>query len=223
MKYILTEEQLLVLVSLCGLERFPCLGRPELPGDADLIRTVAGLYRLGCLEESADRMVPAPAFRQMLDALGQAETVLNLWFAVPDAGLHLVCGSGRDRVVILEKDLRTGAPVYRLWQDQPARYLHDLFEGGLLPRRLTRDRADARALEELAWQENPPDAADLRPLARVERVSAETGSPVSRVEVAQGTIFTWIYRRSDEEEFYHLYSEEELAELLLQEMRGNRT
>lgn len=221
MKYVVSQGQLQVLIALCGIGQFPFLGQPRGMKDAEMIQAIARLYRVGCLEEQQGRMKPVPPLEALLQRMASAETVIRFWFGDHQPLQHLVCPVGRDEMVILEKAAYTEEAVFKLWQEPAVNYLHDLFEAELLPRCLTRDREEARALEELAWQQNPPEQQDLRPLLRVERTRARTGCRESQVEVGQSSVFTWICCRWDGTEMYHLYSEEELAELLLKEMRGN--
>lgn len=219
MKYIFTEEQLLILISFGGMKKFPFFGQPKEIQNSEIIQTITQLYQMNCLVDEEGKMVPAPQFREMLDAIGHTETFLSLWFSVSEAAQHLVCSAGRDSVVILEKENPTGKPVFKLWREQPAVYLHDLFESGLLPKRLMKDRSEAESLEEMAFAENPPEPETLTILVRAERIEAGTGNQDSVIEVTDSAIFTWIHAIREGEEFYHLYSEEELAKLLLEEMR----
>lgn len=221
MKYVFTQDQLQIMIALCGIERCPFLGQPREMKNAEMVQAIARLYQSGCIEEQGGRMLPAPRFQAMLQTIASAEEVISFWFGEGHPTQHLVCPAARDEIVILEKESYTVEPVFKLWQEPAAIYLHDLFEMGLLPRCMNREREKVQPLEEMAWRENPPVRETLHLLSRVESTMTRSGQLKSLIEVGQSTVFRWLYCLRGEEEFYHLYSEEELAELLREEMRGS--
>ena len=222
MKYIFSEEQFMTLLALAVEKNLYLFYQKEDISDSAIIYAVAGLYRMGRLIQFQDKLIPSDALRDIIEAMGRAKYIVKLRFADREHSEHLVYALGHGKLAVLENGLSAGTPAVKLWHTDMNYYVHDLFENDMMPEDLTGSRIEAIDLEDMALQEVPESYDDMEVLLQVKRMRAEDGKTEQVIDVFFSAIFKWIHVYGSSDEYYHIYSQEELTDLLLSEIKGAR-
>lgn len=222
MKYIFTEEQFVVILALAGVSECRLFCSESEIGDEEIIRALVELYRTGRITMSEEKPAPAKEMQDILGRIGRAELVVSLDFADRDFSQHLIYAAGKRDCVILEKGWLFKKPVVKLWIEDAGYYIRDLIENGILPESMTTERAGAEAIEEAALQEKAGECGEEELLLRIRRMwQTDAGAEaVDAVDVLRGDVFTWMHVYGESGDFYHVYSMEELTDLLSDLLKG---
>lgn len=220
MKYIFSEEQFMTLLALAGENNLYLFHQKKDISDSAIIYAVAGLYRMGRLTQSHDRFVPSEELKDIIQAMGQSSYIIMLKFADREFSQHLVYPLEQGKLAVLENGIFAGVPTLKLWHTDINYYVHDLFENDMMPKDLTAGRMDAMDLEDMALQEVPESYDNTEILLQVKRLKAENGETDNVIDVFFSAIFKWIHVYGGNDEYYHIYSQEEFADLLLSEIKG---
>lgn len=219
MKYIFSEKQLIALLALSDIKSVCLFEQEHTLKESELIPIVAELYMDGRLTEEDGRLMPIADLRKMFGQMEQAGYVTQLSFGTGSFPNVLVYPADKGALILLERE-EAGGDCLKLQRIQAEEYLTDLFENEQLPDDLTEDRAEAESLERDAAVDHPEEWQEADVLLRINRVYGNGGQMDNEIEVIQSPIYKWIRGWGGYEEFFHIFSKEELGDLLLKEMRG---
>lgn len=210
----------MTMLSLTGNTKWYIFCQEGTMDDRTIVRTIADLYRMGCVVEAGGRLVLAEALKSFFHEMKQSEYVVELEFMEGEGGRHLVYITGRGRGIILEMEAALGERIVKLWEDEVAYYVYDLSEKGMLPEGLMGEREEAEAVEETAQKEYPAEYENGKILLRVRRMRAAEGETDNMLDVIHTSIFQWIHVYGQMVEYFHICSREELCSLLIRELKG---
>lgn len=222
MKYIFSEEQFMTLLALAGEKKLYLFYQKENISDSAIIYAIAGLYHMGRLIRSKDRFVLSKELMDIVQAMGRSKYIIKLKFADREHSEHLVYALGHGKLAVLENGLSAGAPSVKLWHTDMNYYVYDMFENDMMPEDLTGGRKEAMDLEDIALQEVPESYSNKEVLLQMKRMRAEDGKTEHTIDVFVSAIFKWIHVYGGGDEYYHIYSQEELVDLLLSEIKGEK-
>lgn len=222
MKYIFTEEQFMTLLSLAGMKECYLFQQQDDYEDDVVVGAIADLYRTGRILRTGGHLVPEETLACMIREMGQAEHVVRLQYAEEPFSQHLLYVAGKGINIVLEKQFLCQKFFVKLWREEANYYVHEIFENEMLPENLLANRLDAQSIEERAWKEMPMEYEEKEFFLRAQRIQTVDGETDSRIDVFHASVFQWIHVYEGYEEYYHLYSSEELAELLLRELKGEK-
>ena len=210
------------MLSLAGIKNCYLFQQQDDYTDEVIIGTIADLYRMGRIVRTGDRLVPEETLMGIIREMEQAQHVVKLQYMEQGFSQHLLYVVGHGNNIILEKQSICQRFVIKLWRDETNYYVHEVFENEILPEDILVSRADARSVEEAAWIEMPMDYGEEDLLLRIQRIRTIDGETDSRIDVFHSSVFNWIHVFEGYEDYYHIYSSEELGNLLLSELKGER-
>lgn len=222
MKLIFTEEQFITLLALAGIKKLYLFSFKENPNAQEIIQALAELYRSGCLEEENGRFVLTAPCKEMAGKMGEAKKIVQIDFAEGEPCQHFLYPDDHGGAVIVEIRPSYGKSVIRIWETDVNHYVFDLSRNERLPGNLTMDRKDAEFLEETALKETEEPDENGECLLTVKRAGIETGKTENQIRVKNSLLFQWLEVEGEDGYYRHLYSEEEMAALLIREIKGER-
>ncbi len=222
MKHIFTEEQFVILLSLAGMKDCYLFQQQDNYADEVIVNTVADLYRMGRIVRTGGRLEPEESLMGIIREMEQAEYVVKLQYTDEGFSQHLLYVVGHGINIVLEKQSVCQKFVIKLWRDETNYYIHEIFENEVLPEDILVSREEASSVEEAVQKEIPMDYEEKDLLLRIQRIRTLDGETDSRIEVFRSSVFHWIHVFEGYEEYYHIYSSEELGDLLLSELKGER-
>lgn len=222
MKLIFAEEQFITLLALAGIKRLYLFSFEKKPNAQEIIQALAELYHSGLLKEEDGRFALTAPCKEMTEKMGKAEKVIQIDFAVGEPCQHLLYPDAHGGAVIMEIRPSYGKSVIRIWETDVNHYVFDLSKNERLPGNLTTDRKDAEFLEETALKETEEPDENGECLLTVKRTGVKTGKTENQIRVKSSLLFQWLEVEGENESYRHLYSEEEMADLLIKEIKGER-
>lgn len=216
MKYVLDECRYAVLLALSDLGKIYTFEvRQDFSGE-EMVSAVAQLYQMGLICAEGENFRPAPSIAALMDAVRRAVHVLCIRH--PDRARQLLYVSDTGEIVVVEQG-EGGGDFVKIGQTDIPAFLADLIDNEVLPEDLVTDRATARELESGALEDYPDAYPEPTVSLQIERADSRTGCVERTIEVALWGVHQLLRLRSGEDEYVHLYSQEELLGLLEKELR----
>ena len=218
MKYLFTEEQFITLLVLAGQKNMYMFRQKEDLSETAIVRSVAELYRRKQVVPCEGRMVLSGEIMELVGTMSRSPYAVMVTFAEEDFRQQLIYPGSGGKAAVMEKQTGFGSPVIKLWSIRAEDYIQDLFEEQRFPGSLTARREEAMALERRALKELPEGYGPEDVCLEIRRL----GDPVTdrRIEAFRSPLFTWIRIHTGDQDCYHVYSTEEIAGLLLSEIKG---
>lgn len=220
MKYIFTENQFITLLALTGKKKIVMFTQSQRLQDSDIIHAVADLYRMKTVLWDHEKLILSNEICEAIRIMEQSNYVIKIIFAAGTGLHHLIYPAGQGNLVILEKQIIFEQPIIKLWITDIGYYLQDIIKNDMFPEDLTADRDEAESLEAMALEETVMEYDQKDILLTARRVSTKNAETDQVINVFCRDIFKWIHVYGGSGDYYHLYSQEELGELLLMEIRG---
>lgn len=220
MKYVFSEEQFHVLMVLAGIKHIYLFQRKDALRDKEIIQAIAGLYFAGCLLEEKGQLTLSKELLTALKDMEEAEFVTKLEFPASYFSPKLIYSGKDGRVVVLEKEQDGNGQVIKFESTERNYYVFDLFENQLLPEGFVKDRNEAESLEKDATADFLEEDDERELMLCVKRIRTEDGMIDSRIDVFPTPVFIWLHIYEGYQNVYHIYSSEEMSDLLLKELKG---
>lgn len=220
MKYIFTEDEFDIMLALSDTAPLYFFEREGEITDESIIRTTARLYADGRLAEELGKLRPTRALQEIFRQMDQSEYVISFQFFGRNAPVQIIYTADKESLIVLEKFLGEETTCLKLQKIRLQEFVFDLFENGMLPRGLIEERREAERLERRELVETPEEYEEKDILVRIRRIRKRGSLVDNKIDIIQTPIFKWIHGYEGYEYFYHIYSTEEMAGLLLKEIKG---
>lgn len=131
MKYIFSEEEFAVLLSVSGLTGFYSFDLPKDIRDTALIESLHALYQKDWIRLVENRFVPQPDLAKMVQAMGNSKYVLKTELFHHEYSQCLLYPYDRRFMVILERCPASDSHTIKLRISEPRSFLFDLIANEL--------------------------------------------------------------------------------------------
>lgn len=225
MKYIFTETQFMTLLALSGQRELYLFDRDADVDDVEIVQSVVELYQMGCVKEQQGSLVLEDAYRDIVAVMAETEYVVEINQTAGNLCQQLLYPGKKGRLAVLEKKRTSGAAIIKIQDTDMDYYIYDLLQNAGLPECFAADRREAERLEEQAMKAGDmetdfQDTSAETCLLSIRRIEKARKGMAASIRMLRGSIFTWLDVDGENGSCRHLYSEEELTELLLKILRG---
>ena len=217
MKYLFAEEEFITLLALAEQKNMYMFCQEEDLSEAAIVSSVAELYRRKLVAPREGKMVLSGEMAELVEIMSSSRHAVMVTFAEENFGQQIIYPGRGERAVVMEKQTGSGRPVIKLWPARAEEYVRDLLEEERFPRSLTTGREEAAALEKTALKERPEGYGPEDVSVEIRRLGEGSDR---RIDVFRSPVFTWIHIATGDQDSYHVYSAEEIAGLLLSEIKG---
>lgn len=220
MKYIFTEEQFITLLVLAGQKNIYMFRQKEELNDSAIVNAVAQMYKRKQVVRQRGKMVLSKEIMKIVSIIGSSEYLIDVIADEMDFWQQLIYPGEQDDIVVLEKEEHMGSPVIKIWHTKTCEYIQDLCDNERLPESLTANREEAKALEKTALGGMSEEYKDEDIFLKIRRVRVSDGQKDNQIEAFYSPMFQWICISQGTDSIYHIYSQKEIAGLLLSEIKG---
>lgn len=223
MKYIFTEEQLFTLFAVADIDKIYAFPLEKQLTEEEMINALNELYHRNCIDSNKGPFTLSAELAEIIRTVGCSEDTLQLDFQSDTNSTHLIYPAEDDRLIVLERDTTLFRSAYKIQQTDARSYILDLFENEVLPDSIFDDREEAERAEISVLDETAYEYGENDILLQAKKIRTKTGTVKSKIVVYTTLLFQYIHVQEGDDSSYHLYSAEELVELLFEFLKGDKS